>query len=103
MTDLPNTLPDSRSTTLLPAPDKQLSVRDVFGWSRPFRPGLLPDALVRLMEEAGALVRDGDLMRATIRLSSLDGELFAHSAYPPSATDAVFFGPDTVRFVGAVT
>jgi release factor glutamine methyltransferase len=79
------------------------TLRDVLGWSRPFRPGLLPDDLVRLMEEAGALARDGDRTRATIRLSSLDGELFAHSAYPPSAADAVFFGPDTARFVGAVT
>ncbi|GEP05495.1 methyltransferase [Methylobacterium oxalidis] len=78
------------------------SLRDVFGWSRPFRADLLPDGLVRLMEAAGALAREGDLLRATIRLSSLDDELFAHSAYPPSAADAVFFGPDTMRFVSAV-
>ncbi|WP_336488780.1 methyltransferase [Methylobacterium nigriterrae] len=78
------------------------SLRDVFGWSRPFRRGLLPDALVRLMDEAGALMREGERLRAAIRLSSLDGELFAHAAYPPSAADAVFFGPDTMRFVAAV-
>ncbi|MEA1834343.1 methyltransferase [Methylobacterium durans] len=78
------------------------SLRDVFGWSRPFRPGLLPDELVGLMDEAGALVREGERLRAAIRLSSLDGEVFAHSAYPPSAADAVFFGPDTMRFVAAV-
>ena len=78
------------------------ALRDVFGWSRPFRPGLLPDPLVRLMQEAGALAQDGDLLRPTIRLSSLDGELFAHSAYPPRAADAVFFGPDTMRFLDAV-
>jgi release factor glutamine methyltransferase len=58
------------------------SLRDVFGWSRPFQ--------------------DGPLLRPTIRFSSLDGELFAHSSYPPSAADAVFFGPDTMRFAAAV-
>ena len=31
MTDLPNVLPDSRSTTILDAPDKTVSVREVFG------------------------------------------------------------------------
>jgi release factor glutamine methyltransferase len=79
-----------------------LSLRDVFGWSRPFRPDLLPDPLLRLMREAGAVAEDGPLLRPTIRFSSLDGELFAHSSYPPSAADAVFFGPDTMRFADAV-
>jgi cobaltochelatase CobS len=31
MTDLPNIQPDSRNTTVLPAPDRELSVRDAFG------------------------------------------------------------------------
>ncbi|MBE7243402.1 MAG: class I SAM-dependent methyltransferase [Actinomycetospora chiangmaiensis] len=78
------------------------SLRDVFGWSRPFRSGLLPEPILRLMREAGAVVEDGSLLRPAIRFSSLDGTLFAHSAYPPSAADAVFFGPDTMRFAGAV-
>lgn len=78
------------------------SLRDVFGWSRPFRNGLLPEPILRLMREAGAVVEDGPRLRPTLRFSSLDGALFAHSAYPPSAADAVFFGPDTMRFAGAV-
>lgn len=78
------------------------NLRDVFGWSRPFRADLLPEPILRLMREASAVVEDGPLLRSTIRFSSLDGELFAHSAYPPSAADAVFFGPDTMRFAGAV-
>jgi release factor glutamine methyltransferase len=78
------------------------SLRDVFGWSRPFRADLLPEPILRLMREAGAVVEDGPLLRPTIRFSSLDGELFAHSSYPPSAADAVFFGPDTMRFAAAV-
>jgi len=31
MTDLPNTAPDARTATLLPAPDKQVSARELFG------------------------------------------------------------------------
>ena len=31
MTDIPNIQPDSRSTTRLPAPDREVSVRDLFG------------------------------------------------------------------------
>ena len=78
------------------------NLRDVFGWSRPFRADGLPEPILRLMRAAGAVVEDGPLLRPTIRFSSLDGELFAHSAYPPSAADAVFFGPDTMRFADAV-
>ena len=78
-------------------------LRDVLGWSRPFRLDLLPREIVGLMRDSGAAMPDGALWRPTIRLSSLDGELFLHSAFPPLAADAVFFGPDTVRFVRAVT
>ncbi len=31
MTDIPNTQPDSRETTILDAPDKMVGVRDLFG------------------------------------------------------------------------
>jgi release factor glutamine methyltransferase len=78
------------------------SLRDVFGWSRPFRPEVLSEPILHLIRAAGAVVEDGPLLRPTIRFSSLDGELFAHSSYPPSAADAVFFGPDTMRFASAV-
>ncbi|MBB2959650.1 class I SAM-dependent methyltransferase [Methylobacterium sp. R2-1] len=82
------------------------SLRDVLGWSRPFREGLIPTELTNLMEQAGVLDRtegsDGSLMKARVRLSSLDGELFLHAAYPPLAADSVFFGPDTMRFAEAV-
>jgi methylase of polypeptide subunit release factors len=78
------------------------SLRDVLGWSRPGDHGLLPEGLTALMRRADALEETDEGVRARLRLSSLDGELFMHSAYPPTATDAVFFGPDTVRFVSAV-
>ena len=31
MTDIPNTQPDSRETTILDAPDKMVGIRDLFG------------------------------------------------------------------------
>ena len=40
--------------------------------------------------------------RSAVRLSSLEGLLFMHSAYPTVAADAVFFGPDTYRFGRAI-
>ena len=74
------------------------SLRDVFGFSMPFAPGVLPARLLGLLDEAGALVREGDSLRSTVRFSSLGSLLCAHSAFPTTASDAVFFGPDTYRF-----
>lgn len=77
-------------------------LRDVFGWSRPFRSGTVPAEIADAAEGAGVLVPAGEGLRSTVRLSSLDGSLFMHSAYPTSAADAVFFGPDTYRFARAI-
>jgi SAM-dependent methyltransferase len=78
------------------------SLRDVFGWSLPFDDGVVPPGLFELMRQAGILKRSDDGWRSAIRVSSLDGGLFVHSAYPPSDEDVVFFGPDTIRFADAV-
>ena len=77
-------------------------VEDVFGWSRPFCDGVLAPGVVALMEEAGVLAPAGVGWRSLVRLSSLGGRLFLHSAYPTDAADAVFFGPDTYRFAAAL-
>lgn len=79
------------------------SVRDVFGWSRPFMPSVLPEQLFRAMRAAGAceLTADAQLWRPLLRFSTLNGLLFAHSAFPTTAPNAVFFGPDSHRFVRA--
>lgn len=74
------------------------SLRDVFGWNRPFRRELLAPPLLELLERARALDRDGALLRAQVRFSSLDRDLYVHSAFPTVQADAVFFGPDTYRF-----
>ncbi|WP_327002031.1 class I SAM-dependent methyltransferase [Dactylosporangium sp. NBC_01737] len=78
------------------------SLTDVLGWSRPFGPGVLPDGMVALLEEAGVLQRDGDTWRSLVRCSTYGGDLFFHSAFPATAPDAVFFGPDTYRTCDAV-
>ena len=77
-------------------------LRDVFGWSRPFRGDALPQPLFDLAQRAGVLAPHEDGWRSLVRFSSLDDELFAHSAFPTSEVDSVFFGPDTGRLVEAV-
>jgi methylase of polypeptide subunit release factors len=72
-------------------------LRGVFGWSRPFRTGLLPDHLLRTMDAAGVLEDTGGSFRSAVRVSGLDGRLYVHSAFPTLEADAVFFGPDTHR------
>ena len=85
-------------------PDAQQArtLRDVFGWSRPFHDGVVGPDILAPMRAAGVLIEAADGMRSAVRLSSLDGLLFLHSAYPTTAADAVFFGPDTYRFARAV-
>jgi methylase of polypeptide subunit release factors len=78
------------------------SLEDVFGWSRPFRDGVVPSELVALMQAADVLRACEDGWRSTIRASTLGELLFFHSAYPTTESDAVFFGPDTVRFAAAI-
>jgi methylase of polypeptide subunit release factors len=74
----------------------------VFGWSRPFERTLLPATLFEVLCAAGELKHDGRYWRSDVRLSSLCGQLFLHSAFPTDAADAVFFGPDTYRFANAL-
>ena len=78
-------------------------LRDVFGWSRPFRPDVLPPAVFLLMQQAGVAEPRGDGgWGSLVRLSTLQNLVFLHSAYPTTAADAVFFGPDTYRFARAI-
>lgn len=77
-------------------------LRDVFGWSRSFLRRLIDPEDFDLMLQAGILRPWGEGWRCSIRWSSMGDMLFAHSAYPTTNSDAVFFGPDTYRFVSAV-
>jgi SAM-dependent methyltransferase len=74
-------------------------LRDVFGWNLPFEPGLLPPAVRDALEAGGTVGREDGLCRSGVRVSSVADRLFLHSAYPTEAADAVFFGPDSYRFV----
>ena len=75
------------------------TLRDIFGWNQAFEKHRLPSATLALLDEAGLLEHDCDDLRSKVRVSSIDDALFLHSAYPTEQEDAVFFGPDTYRFV----
>lgn len=77
-------------------------LRGVMGWSRPFKADLLPPQLFDLMRDAEILLPVDGGWRSSLRLSSLNGLLCWHAAYPTTEPDAVFFGPDTYRFAQAV-
>lgn len=78
------------------------SATDVFGWSRPFRKGILTPQLFEAMRNAEVLGTHGEGWVSRVRASTLRGRLFLHSAHPTTASDAVFFGPDTYRFADAI-
>ena len=75
------------------------TLRDVFGWNLPFDKQAFPAELIAMLEEADLLEPAGHRWRSTVRVSSIDDALFLHSAFPTEQEDAVFFGPDTYRFV----
>lgn len=75
------------------------SWRDVFGWNLPFSAALLTPSLLASMRAANMLQPAGSLLRSSVRIASLDDDVFLHSAFPTTAEDSVFFGPDTYRFV----
>lgn len=96
--------PATHARVLARTPNKLSSnLRDVFGWSRPFTEDFLPASLVAPMRRARVIeAAESGVFQSTIRFSTLDALIFMHSAYPTSASDAVFFGPDTVRFVASI-
>lgn len=74
------------------------SLRGAFGWNQPFSPALLPPDLASLLLQQDLIKPLGNRLCSRVRLSTLGDFLFAHSAYPTTRADAVFFGPDTYRF-----
>lgn len=86
---------------VLRRPDRQQarSLRDVLGWSLPFKRDLIDPAIIGLLERAGRLTERPDgLLHAEVRVSSIDDALFLHSRYPTNDYDSVFLGPDSYRF-----
>lgn len=103
-----------RFTTVTPATQRLVNERagiepaqslaDIFGWSRAFAASSVPGELFELMQAAAVCERvaGSELFRSRVRFAELKGRLFVHSAFPTTARDAVFFGPDSHRFVGAL-
>ncbi|AZF05955.1 class I SAM-dependent methyltransferase [Pseudomonas sp. R5-89-07] len=79
-----------------------MNLRDVFGWSMPFDNELLPEAFRDELQQAEVIEKHDALWRSTVRWSSLDDLLFAHSPFPTVEADAVFFGPDSYRFAQVI-
>lgn len=85
-------------------------LRDAFGWNLPFHAdGLLPTPLRETLLEQGWLELEqtlgesgAPLYRSQLRFGTLGADLYAHSAYPTTQEDAVFFGPDTYRFASLI-
>ena len=74
-------------------------LRDIFGWNMSFEHAAVPSSLLALMDQAGVLLAQGNVLRSAVRFASIDDDIFVHSSYPTIEDDAVFFGPDTYRFV----
>jgi methylase of polypeptide subunit release factors len=99
-------------TTITPATHRRVNgrpenawardLRGVFGWSRPFKENAIAPEFVTLMRRAGVLVEREDRLCATVRASTIGTRLYFHSAFPTHDEDAVFFGPDTYRYVAAL-
>src|SRR3954471_717301 len=64
-------------------------LRDVFGWSLTFAPGLLPDDLFELMRRETLLEAVEGGFRSRVRVASVQGRLFLHSAFPTDTDAAV--------------
>jgi methylase of polypeptide subunit release factors len=81
-------------------PEKPASLISIFGWNRPFHLDAAEPHIVAHLERAGALDPvGGGRFRSAVRFATIDDLIFAHSAFPTRDKEAVFFGPDTYRFV----
>jgi hypothetical protein len=78
-----------------PADDNPL--RDIFGWTRPFTADAIDPALLAMVQRAGVIEQQGDRLRLTVRVSTVEGRLYLHSA-PTQSSEAVFLGPDSYRY-----
>lgn len=81
-----------------PAKAQAHDLAGILGWSRPFAAETAPAAVLDALRAAGAVEQSGDRLRSLLRVSSIGDQLYFHSAYPTTADDSVFFGPDTYRF-----
>lgn len=73
----------------------------LFGWGRPVPEDAgLP--WIGHLQDARLAYRDGQAWRTPLRAAILGPGLLFHTSGPGAAPDAVFFGPDSYRFVRAL-
>jgi methylase of polypeptide subunit release factors len=87
-----------RRVNARPGNEEARDLRGIFGWSRPFQAEIAGETF-GLLRDADALENVGPLWRSRLRIATLGGRQYFHSAFPTNEADAVFFGPDTYRFV----
>jgi len=86
-----------------PHRQRATALRDVLGWSLPFTPDIIPGPVLDLLRAAEVVEERSDgLLACNIRVSSVRDRLFLHSAYPTTAWDSVFLGPDSYRFADLI-
>jgi release factor glutamine methyltransferase len=94
--------PETHRRVLMRGAPRKRTLADAFGWSLPFDYEQLPPDVADAVRE-GELAEPGVHGHVShVRFSTLQGGLYAHSAHPTEALDAVFFGPDTYRFCRAI-
>ena len=99
---------DYRFTAVTPATHEKVvarplrrppTLRDIFGWNRPFTERDVDPQVLALLRRAGAVeVAASGELRSRVRVATLADLQFLHSAFPTTDEDSVFFGPDTYRF-----
>ena len=105
-------LKEYRFTTISPASHKMVNSRvnnqmaidlaGVFGWNRIFNFEIIDDLMSDLIQSLNIALKVKGGWKSKLRVSSINQQLFLHSAYPTLKNDAVFFGPDTYRFANAI-
>lgn len=83
-------------------PAARTSLRDVFGWSRVFDRSVAEPDILELLEAGDALEEVDGRLKSRVRVSSVRGLLFLHSAFPTTSPDTVFLGPDSYRFADLI-
>ncbi len=78
------------------------TLRDILGWSLPFDATPPDPEILAALAAADMVERHGHAWRARVRVSTVHGDLFLHSAYPTSDEQAVFLGPDSYRFADLI-
>jgi len=91
--------PATHERVLARLPQDTPPLRDIFGWNRPFAADQIAAELLGLLQRGECVEETHGQLRTRVRVASLNDRLFLHSSFPTASTDAVFFGPDTYRFV----